>query len=192
MSNNSTEPLAFADEHYIALGRMVVGFQSLEQTITQSLLGLMHPHDLLGDYGFTRTVVNELSFADRLRLLSHFVETTPATHFVPEGTKHETVKLSELPEVMENLRLGLKLASEAQADRNALTHSQWFENIFGGPPRTVLRMKFRAAPKKLQVTHEYMEPRRIIALVEKMQEASRLISGAVEHLIAFPRSQEMP
>lgn len=190
MNTTQVEPLRFTDEHYIALGRMVVEFQFLEQVITQSLVQLMHPSDLQMALGFTHTVVNELSFSARRKLLSNFVESKPVTHFIPTGTKYEKIKSEEMPELLKRLRLGLKLASEAEEERNAFTHSQWLTDPICGPPGTVLRMKFRAGPKRICGGIKYVKPADILALVLKMDEAARSISKETQHLLAFMRSQE--
>lgn len=178
----------FTDEHYIALGKMVIAFQSLEQSITNGLAFLMHPNEIDQALGFTYTVLNEMSFGSRVKLLSNYVETHPITHFVPSGVQYEKVKAEEFPEVLEKLRTGIRIAGVAEEKRNQLIHSYWLTDVASGPPGSVLRMKLRAKYNKTQGSTEYVTAETISAIVEEMNRASGMIFEATQHLRIFLRS----
>ena len=63
------KPQDFPEDHYNALGRLLVEFQHLESSITKSLIMLIQPDAL----DFTSVILNELTFNNRLKLLSNFI-----------------------------------------------------------------------------------------------------------------------
>lgn len=183
--------LKFTDAHYIALGKMVVQFQELEQAITIGLLRLMQPTDLGLAFGFTHTVINELSFANRLKLLSNFVETHPVTHFVPIGSQYEKGKTEDYHEELGQLREGLRMAAMSEQKRNGLIHSSWLTDPVGGPPGTVLRVKKRTNGKRIHGTMEFVTANDILAIVEEMKLATDVICKAASHLHIFLFAQNL-
>ena len=90
------------DAHYIALGKLVVAFQNLEQVITYGIEFVVEENFRANR--FLPVVLNELSFASRLKLFSNFIETTPLHYFIPSGVEHEDIRKSEYPEVIEEAR----------------------------------------------------------------------------------------
>lgn len=184
-TTETVAPLKFSDEHYIALGKMVIQFQELEQAITVGLARLMDPNDLERSLGFTHTVLNELSFANRLKLLSNFIETHPASHFIPPNTEHEKFKTEDYQELLGQLREGIKLAAESEQKRNGLIHSTWLTDPVGGPPGTVLRFKKRTKGKQTHGVMEFVTANDISAIVEEMKLATNIIFKATSHLHLF-------
>lgn len=116
-------PLDFTDAHYIALGKLVVAFQNLEQVITYGIEFVVEENFRTNP--FLPVVLNELSFASRLKLFSNFIETPPLHYFIPSGVEHEDIRKSEYPEVIEKAKKGVQLASQAEVSRNQLLHSYW-------------------------------------------------------------------
>lgn len=181
-TSDAAEPLVFTDAHYIALGKLVVQFQELEQAITFGLARLMQPKDLELAFGFTHTVLNELPFANRLKLLSNFVETHPVSHFVPSGSKHEKYAIEDYQEELANLKNGIKLSTVAEGKRNSLIHSNWLTSPAAGPPGTVLRVKKRAKSNKTIGAMEFISASDIQAIVEEMERATSLIMKSASRL----------
>ena len=172
----------FTDELYIALGKMVIAFQSLEQTITYGLAFLMCPNEFTEALGLTHTALNELSFGSRLKLLSNYIETHSPTHFIPPGCRYEKVKIEEFPAVLEKLRKGIQIAHVAEEKRNQLIHSYWMTNP------CIKRIKVRTKHKSTQLSAEYITVEAVSAIVEEMNLAAKMISEATQHLTAFLRS----
>ncbi|HQS59436.1 MAG: hypothetical protein B7Y56_09865 [Gallionellales bacterium 35-53-114] len=189
-TSETVEPLKFTDEHYIALGRMVVQFQELEQAITIALAQFMQPKDIGLALGFTHTVIIELSFATRLKLLSNFVETHPVTHFIPPGSKFEESKSEEFLEELNELRDGLKIATLAEAKRNGLIHSNWLTSSqMCGPPGTVLRFKKRAKGRSTHQTIEFVTAAEILSIAEEMQRAINIVFKITGRLHMYLHTQ---
>lgn len=187
METNEIVGMHFTDDHYIAIGKLVIAFQSLEGTITYGLAFLMRPklNEFTEALGFTHRVLNELSFANRLTLLSNYIETHPVTHFVPPGIKYEKTMTDDIPGILEKLRTGIKMAGEAEAKRNQFIHSHWITHPAGGPTGTVLRVKTRAKHNKTQGSAEYVTAGAINAIVEEMDRARELISTSSQELRFF-------
>lgn len=187
MNTNEIAPLQFTDDHYIALGKLVIAFQNLEQVITHGLAFLMQPNDFEEALGFTSRVLNELSFAGRLKLLSNYVETNPQAHFIPHGTQYESVKAEEFPMVLETLRGAISKAANLEERRNQLIHSYWLTPI-SGPSGTVWRIKSRARHSKTHGSSEFLTAKAILDVVEEMNSARNAIFEATRHLQIFLKS----
>lgn len=175
-----SEPMKFSDEHYIAFGKLVVSFQYLEEVITYAIALIAEPD--ITKNRILDLVVNELSFSNRLKLLSNLVETTPVDYFVPLGCEHERGKREEYSEFVENLRTGIRLAREAEERRNQLIHSYWFTEPMCGPPGVVLRSKTRARPDKTIRQLEHITAEVILSVVSTLEQARDLIYRAAWHL----------
>lgn len=182
METKESSALQFTDEHYIALGKMVIAFQDLEEAITYGIAFLMHPEDQRQALGFTHTVLNELPFTSRLKLLSNYIETHPIEHFIPSGTQHEKVKLEDFKEILGSARLGISMAFCAEEKRNQFIHSRWLTAPLAGPAGHVLRIKIRAKHKKTQASAEYVTASAIYEVVEEMDKATSLIFRATRDL----------
>ena len=87
-TSEASKIAAFTDGHYIALGKMVVEFQQLELEISFGLARLMSPGNWDSSFEFALTIINEHSFANKLKLLSNFIETHPISHFVPSDSAY--------------------------------------------------------------------------------------------------------
>lgn len=182
MSDRDTR-ISFTDEHYIALGKMLVAFQSLEHAITSGLSKLIHPESLCKGYGFSFYLINELSFASRLRCLETFLDLYPAEHFIPRGVRYERVKKEEYTELLEELVKAIGLAKKAEERRNQLVHSYWLPDI--GGEGTVCRMKIKAKPKKKAIQLENVSVAAITAVEKDLSRATAVISKSLSHLLIF-------
>lgn len=185
---HTDSPMDFTDEHFIALGKLVIAFQNLEEAITYSIQFITEPN--FRQNVFLPLVLNELSFASRLKLLSNFVETTPIEHFIPSGCEHERTRRDEYPEVIEKLRDGIKLARGAEENRNQILHSYWLASPhMYGVPNTVIRVKHRTKLDKSVFQQEAITPDRILSIVEQMHSAREMIFMAANHLNIWLRMQ---
>jgi hypothetical protein len=152
----------------------------------------MEPTETVGS--FTYTVLDELSFANRLKFLSNYVETHPLPHFIPPGVSYEEGKAKDFPEVLAKLRVGIQIAGEAEEKRNQLVHSYWLTEPVAGPTGTVLRCKSRVKHKKVHRSSEYVTATTISAIVEEMEKAKLMIFEATErlHFYLNTRSAKIP
>jgi len=169
-------PLKFSDKHYEALGRLVVAFQYLEQVVTQAIVLLVEPAAHKKKFLFLPGILNEMSFGTRLRVLSNIVTTTDVSYFVAAGTKYELSRREEHLEIVAELLEGIALAGKAEEDRNRLIHSQWMgSGVLYGPAESVLRVKSRMKADKTQRQEEYVKASDILAIVDEMDAAARII-----------------
>ncbi|GEM_PF-3540521 len=168
------------DPIFVALGRMLVHFQSLEATLRNGLTLLLHdgkntPHDRL-----ISAYLSELSFGSLSRLTSLL-----PSQFTSESIATETVigreRLdAELNDCQNKLYQGLKLANEAEQRRNQLIHSTWL--IGDGLEQsqgTLYRSKIKIKAQKLSIQFEQETIATINENTEKAKEAQSLLHIAL-------------
>ena len=95
---NDVGPLTFTPAHYEALGKMLVAFQRLELSVTTAIGAIVEPMPHKKKFNFLPRILDELSFATRLKLLSNIVLTTDIVYFVVPNTKYEVIRREEYPE----------------------------------------------------------------------------------------------
>lgn len=177
----------FTDAHYLALGKLVVAFQNLEQVVTYSIQFIMG-EGRQAENDFLPRVLNELSFGSRLKLLSNFIETTPMHYFTQVEPDYAKVREAEFPEVIAEVRRGIKLASESEVARNQLLHSYWLASPhMYGLEGAVIRIKHRTKTDKTLYQKVAVRPEDILKTVEKMNSATALIFESANHLNVWLR-----
>ena len=168
------------EPHYTALGRMLVVFQSMEATLTQGLVLLLNK-DLGTPSGhLCYATISELSFASASRIASLVPSTFTFERIGATTSDGEERLRKELTDLSNRLARGLKLANEAEQRRNQLVHSQWFI----GPgivnaPETLTRMKIKVKARNLSMQFEAESIAGIGEVIEKVEEAQRLIHYAL-------------
>lgn len=170
------------DAHYLAIGRMLVLFQSLEATLKHELVLLVN--NQIGTPGgqLAYATISELSFGAATRLAS----TLPAAFTVERiGTKDEesSKRLTEaLIEAEDKLKEGIKLASEAEQRRNQLVHSHWFiDPGYVSSPGTMTRMKTKTKSGSMTISFESESIADVDANTEKAKQAQTLIFSALNN-----------
>ena len=173
----------FTEQHYVALGKMLVAFQSLEATVTCGLLKLLQPGTLVPDSALAAAVVGELSFANRLKLLLIY-PSLPGPKLAPSEDKLAEVRQQVYAEAVDLLKQGGRIAAEAEEKRNQLVHSWWLSgcSIAGSPDGTVFRVKSRIKKNKVHVSNQFITAKDIEAVVEEMNTAESQLQKAVQHL----------
>ena len=183
MKNPSITALTFTEQHYAALGKVIVAFQSLESTITFGLLTLLQPEKLLFDSKLAIAIVNEHSFSNRLKLLLLFPSLTEVLKLFPGDDGLTKVHLDSYEEAVSLLNEGGVLAAEAESKRNQLIHSTWIHgSSVGGPEGTVLRMKSRVRKNKIHSSHEYIAAKEIETVADVMLAAQSKLHHAIQNL----------
>jgi hypothetical protein len=178
-----TVPLEFTEKHYAALGKIVVAFQDLEQAITLALLQALHPEDdVVPKRPNTWLVVNELSFANRTKLLASVIASQLRSHLRSDAKDRPPGWLAELKEEERRFREGIRLAYDAEAARNQLVHSTWSARPFAGPENTVHRTKLRTNGKKVVIANEFVSPEDIAKGVDIAKRSAELIQTSALNL----------
>ncbi|WP_207186049.1 hypothetical protein [Rubrivivax gelatinosus] len=151
----STPPLLdLSSDYYEALGRIVVSFQSLEETITFALLRLTRPQlsENIVDMPYVYAL-SELPFKGRLKLLRNMAEQAKVAEFFVEGTKNPTERRAFYEELLRRLRQNAQECERLEDKRNQLLHSVWRPSE-SDPDRTARRYKFRVQVKRVSVTQD--------------------------------------
>ena len=183
MKKTTIAALTFTEQHYAALGKVIVAFQSLESTITHGLLTLLQPEKLIPDSALAFAIVNEHSFSNRLKLLLLFPSLTDALKLFPGDDGLTKVHLESYRELVSQLNEGGVLAAEAESKRNQLIHSTWIHgSSVGGPEGTVLRTKSRVRKNKIHSSHEYIAAKEIEAIAETILTAQNKLHHAIRDL----------
>lgn len=168
------------DEHYLAIGRMLVLFQSLEATLKHGLVLLMNNQSGTSGGQLVYATVSELSFGTATRLASAI-----PSIFTPERVGHSDsgslARLEEsLADAARDLTQGLKLANEAEQRRNQLVHSHWFISPgFVSPEGTMTRMKTKTRSGSVSTAFESESIADVDANTAKCREAQRLVGQAL-------------
>ena len=180
------KPQDFPEDHYNALGRLLVEFQYLESSITKSLIMLIQPDAL----DFTSVILNKLTFNNRLKLLSNFIETHPESYFVGLRSDNESMFRDSYREDVEKVKQGIQLANDLEEKRNRIIHSLWLPAPKYAPQKTVTRIKIRTTRKNTTRVEEYISSAEILSVVEQIKKAGKLIetySWYLEYLLQTKR-----
>ena len=180
------EPQDFPEDHYTALGRLLVEFQYLESLITKSLSMLIQPDAL----DFTSVILNELSFNNRLKLLSNFIETHPESYFVGLRSDNELMYRNSYREDVQKVKQGIQLATALEEKRNRIIHSLWLPAPKYAPQKTVTRIKIKTTRKNTTRIKVYISSAEILSVVEEIKKAGKLIetySWYLEYLLQTKR-----
>lgn len=184
-----TETAPTYAEHYQAIGRMIVAFQSLEATLKAELTLLMNNE--LGTVSglLVYAMVAEASFGTAVRIASALPSIyTPARLGV---TKEKSVsRLSQcLLETSEQLKKGLRLATEVEERRNQLVHSHWFEGAgYVAPDGMMSRMKTKTRKSGMTIAFEHESIEALAAVAEQARTAQKLLGTAMreyKQIVAF-------
>jgi hypothetical protein len=168
------------DQHCLAIGRMIVAFQSLEATLKNELASLMNSD--LGTPGgaLSYAVISELSFGTAIRVAS----AVPAI-FTLKRLGEKSLKASEqisraLVETAEQLQKGLKLATEIEARRNQIVHSHWFAGSgYVAPEGKMTRTKAKTRKGSFEIDFKHESINDLESLVEKAGDAQNHIGSAL-------------
>lgn len=183
MKKTPISALTFTEQHYAALGKVIVAFQSLESTITYGLLTLLQPEKLVFDSKLAIAIVNEHSFSNRLKLLLLFPSLTNPLELFPGDDSLTKVYLESYAEAIDLLNEGGILAIAAESKRNQLIHSTWIHgSSVGGPEGTILRMKSRVRKNKIHSSSEYISAKEIEAIADDMLTAVDKMHHAIQNL----------
>lgn len=119
-----------------------MNFQSLEATLKGELTLLMNNELDTVRGALTYATVAELSFGTAIRIASAIPTTFTPARLKPKNTQAAARILDACEEAAEQLKKGLKLATEAEGRRNQIVHSHWFiSSGYVAPEGKMTRMK---------------------------------------------------
>lgn len=183
MKNMPISALTFTEQHYAALGKVIVAFQSLESTITYGLLTLLQPEKLMFDSKLAIAIVNEHSFSNRLKLLLLFPSLINPLELFPGDDSLTKVHLESYSKAVTLLNEGGILATKAESKRNQLIHSTWIHgSSVGGPEGTVLRTKLRIRKNRIHSSSEYIAVKEIETTADDMLASQNKLHHAIQNL----------
>ena len=168
------------DAHYLAIGRMLVVFQTLEATMKDGLVLLVN--NQLGTPGgqLAYITISDLSFGTATQLASALPEAFTAARI---GAKDdESTKLLEdaLASAEGRLKEGLKMARQVEQRRNQLVHSRWFVNpSVVADPDMMMRMKTTNRGRSMTIHFKSESIADVDANTEKTRRAQLLIGSAL-------------
>lgn len=169
------------DAHFLAIGRMLVLFQSLEATLKDGLVLLLNNQLGTPSGQLAYAAISDLSFGAAMRLAS----TLPGV-FTAEriGAKDEDGKKrlsKELADAAVRLKEGVKLAGEVEQRRNQLVHSRWFISPGYAPePGKMTRTKTSTKSGTLKSVMQSESLDDVNANTEKARKAQSLIGSALQ------------
>jgi len=168
------------DAHYLAIGRMLVLFQSLEATNKHGLQLLMSSELDKPGGQLVHAAVTEMSFGLTTRIVATIpaIYTTERLGFKNSGAEPRVAEA--LHDANEQLKQGIKLAAEAEQRRNQLVHSYWFVGPgYVTQPATMTRMKVKVRLGSVSTDVEVESLAAIEENSEKAMQAMSLLGSAL-------------
>lgn len=170
-------PPEFSDQHYAALGKMLVSFQDLEQAINEAVVFNLYPKTLMPTAVFGFAVVSELSFSTKVRLLrAYAMKGTLSDYAAPSDPDYNDRKM-EHDEQAQLLNEGLSMALEVEQERNRLVHSNWNSRPALVPSGTVLRSKRKITKHGLEYAFDHVSVADLEAVGAKATRAWECVQG---------------
>ena len=170
--------------YFEALGRLLVGFQALEEAVTYGLMQLTRA-DISDDVDIQYFLaINELPFKARVKLLRNFLETTEPQHFLWHGSPAEERRKESVPDLLRQMLVFAKDCVAHEEQRNQFIHSVW-EPASEDVQQDAKRFKIRLQEKKTLVVHEQITVQAVLDLVERMQSTRNGLSNGGWLLASF-------
>lgn len=157
-----------------------------------ALAELLQPERIPFPTGLAVSVVNELSFANKVKLFGNIPAAYPKESVAgPSRTASEEF----YDEAAAELALAVKTAASAEERRNQLMHSQWIYGHAPGPSEPVLRAKLRTN-RKGAISGLFEETQESIAEATALAEkALKLVSNAhsqFRYILRFMQKNPVP
>ena len=174
-------PDELSKTYYEAIGRVVVAFQSLEESITFALIRLTRSS--IGDdidlpYVFA---LSELPFKARLKLLRNFTERINVDHFMYSGCPSEKDRPAFFNDLIRRIKEASTDCESFEDKRNQFLHSVWRPSE-SDPDRTARRFKLRVQAKRVALANEEVPLSELQDLISKMISTESLLSTCSEIL----------
>lgn len=170
------------DQHCLAIGRMIVGFQSLEATLKSELTLLMNSESGSVGGSLVYATVAELSFGTTIRVASSLPSIYTQARLGLKNPRAVAQFLRACEETGEELKKGLKLATEVEARRNQIVHSHWFISPgYVAPEGKMTRMKAKTRKGGIGIDFKHESLEDLESVVEMAREAQTLIGSSIRN-----------
>ena len=131
-----------SENHFAALGRLIVAFQSLEGTLVHGLVLLATSQVGTPGGHLVYAAMSELSFGSVLRLAAAVPGMFTEQRLLGLSEHENDKVLALLDQCSKKLLEGVKIATALEQRRNQLIHSKWFISPeILNKPGTMTRMK---------------------------------------------------
>ncbi|WOP14631.1 hypothetical protein [Ottowia sp. SB7-C50] len=178
------------DAHCLAIGRMIVAFQSLEATLKSELTLLMNNQLETPGGQLTYAMVAELPFRVTVRLAAALPGVFTLQKIVPVKPESEVCLNQLFAETADLLEKGLKMAGEVEERRNQVVHSHWFLGSgYVAPEGTMTRMKTKTKKGAVATTFDHETLADLNSIAESAEEAQRLIGMALRDYRQIAQAQ---
>ena len=169
-----------SEEHFTALGRLIVSFQSLEGTLVHGLVLLATSQVGTPGGHLVYAVMNELSFGTVLRLAGAVPSMFTEQRILDLSENEKSQVLVLLEQCSKKLLEGVKIATALEQRRNQLIHSKWFISPeVLNKPGTMTRMKAKTRNGTSTVSFDTESIEDIEAGTRTAKAAQLLISDAL-------------
>jgi len=170
-----------APQYFEAIGKVVVAFQSLEESVTFGLIRLTRHNpeeDIDLDYVLA---LSEMPFKGRTKLMRNHLERVKPEKFLYPTSPHPDKRPEFIRELIDKLKTSTAACDKMEEERNQYMHSIWSSSGNEGE-LVARRYKLRVQPKKTTVTDEEVPLQKILDLVVRMRDCREMISTCTEFL----------
>lgn len=159
---------------------MIVAFQSLEATLKSELTLLMNNQVGTPSGALVYATVAELSFGTSVRIANALPGIFTLERIAAKDEKSRARLSQSLRETADQLKTGLKLATEVEERRNQIVHSHWFIGPgYVAPEGTMSRMKTKTRKGNVSIDFEHESLADITHISDQASEAQRLVGMAL-------------
>ncbi len=187
----STTPAS--ENHFAALGRLIVAFQSLEGTLVHGLVLLAN--NQVGTPGghLVYAAMSELSFGSVLRLAAAVPGMFTEQRLLGLSEDEKSTILALLDQCSKKLLEGVKIATALEQRRNQLIHSKWLISPeILNKPGTMTRMKAKTKNGTSTVSFDTESIEDIDLGTSNAKRAQLLVSDALSEYRAIAQNHCIP
>ena len=157
MKKNTFVESEFTSKHYEAIGKIVVYFQKVEESINITLLTFLGVDFLAKKAKTANALLAESSFKSKISVILSIINEIKSFDDVSEFFHFENASMNdELLAEIESLKQVLKKAEKCAPIRNSYIHSDWIDGGIGVPEGSVFRHKSTAKGSKTKHETEYV------------------------------------
>ncbi|MCQ8849821.1 hypothetical protein NQT74_14640 [Alteromonas stellipolaris] len=147
----------FTSEHFEAIGKIVVYFQKVEESINLTLITFLGINFLEKKAKTAHALLSESSFKTKISVILSIINEIKSFDDVSELFLFENASMNdELLTEIETLKQVLKKAEKCAPIRNKYIHSHWIDGGIGVPEGAVFRQKSTAKGSRTKHETEYV------------------------------------
>ena len=182
-----------SENHFAALGRLIVAFQSLEGTLVHGLVLLATSQVGTPGGHLVYAAMSELSFGSVLRLAAAVPGMFTEQRLLGLSEHENDKVLALLDQCSKKLLEGVKIATALEQRRNQLIHSKWFISPeILNKPGTMTRMKAKTKNGTSTVSFDTESIEDIDIGTSNAKRAQLLISGSLSEYKVIAQNHCIP